>query len=70
MNSLSREKQIEIIAARREGVGQRTVTRLTGCDCKTVAHLTLRGQHRLLRSTGAREWGSRHYLKGLGIYRR
>jgi hypothetical protein len=30
MNNLSREKQIEIIAALCEGVGQRAVTRLTG----------------------------------------
>src|ERR1700680_548666 len=42
MNHLSREKQIEIIAALCEGVGQRAVTRLTGCDRKTVARLALR----------------------------
>jgi hypothetical protein len=30
MNYLSREKQVEIIAALCEGVGQRAVTRLTG----------------------------------------
>jgi hypothetical protein len=42
MNILSREKQIEIIAALCEGVGQRAVTRLTGCDRKTVARLALR----------------------------
>ncbi len=42
MNNLSREKQIEIIAALCEGVGQRAVTRLTGCDRKTVARLALR----------------------------
>jgi IS1 family transposase len=42
MNYLSREKQIEIIAALCEGVGQRAVTRLTGCDRKTVARLALR----------------------------
>src|SRR5258708_30771417 len=42
MNFLSREKQIEIIAALCEGVGQRAVTRLTGCDRKTVARLALR----------------------------
>jgi IS1 family transposase len=42
MNFLSRQKQIEIIAALCEGVGQRAVTRLTGCDRKTVARLALR----------------------------
>jgi IS1 family transposase len=42
MNYLSREKQIEIIAALCEGVGQRAVTRLTGTDRKTVARLALR----------------------------
>ena len=42
MNNLSREKQIEVIAALCEGVGQRAVTRLTGCDRKTVARLALR----------------------------
>jgi IS1 family transposase len=42
VNNLSREKQIEIIAALCEGVGQRAVTRLTGCDRKTVARLALR----------------------------
>src|SRR5216684_2750184 len=42
MNNLPREKQIEIIAALCEGVGQRAVTRLTGCDRKTVARLALR----------------------------
>jgi IS1 family transposase len=42
MNFLSREKQIEIIAALCEGVGQRAVTRLTGADRKTVARLALR----------------------------
>jgi IS1 family transposase len=42
MNYLSREKQIEIIAALCEGVGQRAVTRLTGVDRKTVARLALR----------------------------
>jgi IS1 family transposase len=42
MNILSREKQIEIIAALCEGVGQRSVTRLTGTDRKTVARLALR----------------------------
>jgi len=42
VNHLSREKQIEIIAALCEGIGQRAVTRLTGCDRKTVARLALR----------------------------
>jgi IS1 family transposase len=42
MNNLSREKQIEIIAALCEGIGQRAVTRLTNCDRKTVARLALR----------------------------
>jgi IS1 family transposase len=42
MNYLSREKQIEIIAALCEGVGQRAVTRLTGTDRKTVARLAVR----------------------------
>lgn len=42
MNILSREKQIEIIAALCEGVGQRAVSRLTGTDRKTVARLALR----------------------------
>jgi IS1 family transposase len=42
VNNLSREKQIEVIAALCEGVGQRAVTRLTGTDRKTVARLALR----------------------------
>ena len=42
MNILSREKQIEIIAALCEGVGQRAVSRLTGVNRKTVARLALR----------------------------
>lgn len=42
MNNLSRQKQIEIIPALSEGVGQWAVTRLTGCDRKTVARLALR----------------------------
>src|SRR6202142_1136777 len=42
VNFLSRDKQIEIIAALCEGVGQRAVTRLTGTDRKTVARLALR----------------------------
>src|ERR1700731_2178598 len=42
MNNLSREKQIEIISALCEGVGQRAVARLTDTDRKTVARLALR----------------------------
>jgi IS1 family transposase len=42
VNNLPRQKQIEIIAALCEGVGQRAVTRLTGVDRKTVARLALR----------------------------
>jgi IS1 family transposase len=41
MNTLSRDKQIEIIAALCEGVGQRAVARLTDVDRKTVARLAL-----------------------------
>jgi IS1 family transposase len=39
MNNLPRDKQIEIIAALCEGVGQRAVSRLTDTDRKTVARL-------------------------------
>jgi IS1 family transposase len=42
MNNLPRDKQIEIIAALCEGVGQRAVARLTDTDRKTVARLALR----------------------------
>ncbi len=42
MNNLSKTKQIEIISALSEGVGQRAVSRLTGTDRKTVARLALR----------------------------
>jgi IS1 family transposase len=42
MNNLTRDKQIEIIAALCEGVGQRAVSRLTDTDRKTVARLALR----------------------------
>jgi IS1 family transposase len=42
MNNLPRDKQIEIIAALCEGVGQRAVSRLTNTDRKTVARLALR----------------------------
>ena len=41
MNNLSRDKQIEIISALCEGIGQRAVARLTGTDRKTVARLAL-----------------------------
>jgi IS1 family transposase len=41
MNNLPREKQIEIIAALCEGVGQRAVARLIDTDRKTVARLAL-----------------------------
>ena len=41
MNVLSRDQQIEIIAALCEGVGQRAVARLTGTDRKTIARLAL-----------------------------
>jgi IS1 family transposase len=40
--NLSREKQIEIISALCEGIGQRAVARLTDTDRKTVARLALR----------------------------
>ncbi len=42
MNVLSREKQIEVIAALCEGVGIRTASRLTGVNRGTVASLALR----------------------------
>ncbi len=42
MNFLDKAKQIEIIAALCEGVGQRAVSRLTSTDRKTVARLALR----------------------------
>ncbi len=41
MNVLDKAKQIEIIAALCEGVGQRAVSRLTETDRKTVARLAL-----------------------------
>ena len=40
MNNLSREKQIEVIAALCEGVGIRTASRLTGVSCGTVGMST------------------------------
>lgn len=42
MNVLSREKQIEVIAALCEGVGIRTASRLPGVNRGTVANLALR----------------------------
>jgi IS1 family transposase len=42
MNNLSREKQIEVIAALCEGVGIRTAARLTGVNRGTVGSLALR----------------------------
>lgn len=42
MNVLSREKQVEVIAALCEGVGIRTASRLTGVNRGTVANLALR----------------------------
>ncbi len=42
VNVLSREKQIEVIAALCEGVGIRTASRLTGVNRGTVASLALR----------------------------
>ena len=42
MNILSRDKQIEIIAALTEGLGLRATTRLTGVDRKTIARLQLK----------------------------
>ena len=42
MNNLSRDKQIEILAALTEGLGLRATTRLTGVDRKTVARLQLK----------------------------
>jgi len=42
MNILSRQQQIEIVAALTEGVGLRAVARITNTDRKTVARLALR----------------------------
>lgn len=42
MNNLPLSKQVEIVAALTEGIGQRAVSRLTGTDRKTVARLALR----------------------------
>jgi hypothetical protein len=41
MNVLSRDKQIEVIAALCEGVGVRATARLTGVNRKTVSRLAL-----------------------------
>jgi transposase-like protein len=42
VNILSRDKQIEILAALTEGLGLRATTRLTGVDRKTIARLQLK----------------------------
>src|SRR5436305_14948593 len=42
MNVLDKAKQIEVITALCEGIGQRAVSRLTNTDRKTVARLALR----------------------------
>ena len=42
MNNLPLSKQVEIISALCEGVGQRAVARLTGTDRKTVARIAMR----------------------------
>ena len=42
MNNLSREKQIEVIAALCEGVGIRTAARLTSVNRGTVGSLAFR----------------------------
>src|SRR5258708_34658962 len=42
VNNLSRDKQIEVIAALCEGVGIRTAARLTGVNRGTVGSLALR----------------------------
>src|SRR3984957_3665736 len=42
MNNLPHDKQVEVIAALCEGVGQRAVARLTDTDRKTVGRLALR----------------------------
>jgi IS1 family transposase len=62
MNILSRDKQIEIIGALCEGVGQRAVARLTGTDRKTVARLALAIGH------GAAELHDR-MMVGLRVHR-
>lgn len=45
MNVLPLSKQVEIISALCEGIGQRAVARLTDTDRKTVARLALRVGH-------------------------
>jgi len=62
MNILSRDKQIEIIGALCEGVGQRAVARLTGTNRKTVARLALAIGH------GAAELHDR-MMVGLHVHR-
>jgi hypothetical protein len=42
MNNLPFSKQVEIVSALCEGIGQRAVSRLTDTDRKTVARLALR----------------------------
>src|ERR1700730_5223521 len=42
MNNLSRDKQIEVIAALTEGLGIRATARITGVNRETVATLALR----------------------------
>src|ERR1700744_6500373 len=42
MNNLPLSKQVEIVSALCEGIGQRAVSRLTQTDRKTIARLALR----------------------------
>jgi len=42
MNTLSRDKQIEVLAALTEGLGVRATSRITGVDRGTIASLALR----------------------------
>ena len=67
MNTLPRDKQIDIIAALTEGVGIRATARLTGTDRKTVGRLALqvgRGctelHDRLLVGLGSNSMSSGH----------
>ena len=62
MNILSRQKQIEIIAALCEGVGVRAAARLTGTNRKTVARLALQ------IGIGCAEWHDR-VMTGVRINR-
>ena len=50
MNILSREKQIEVIAALCDGLGVRAVSRITGVNRGTVADLALKRRARLRRN--------------------